>query len=85
MIRELTEAQRAAMNEAMRPFWVEMDGLRPAEVKAFEAGFIAGLTTADADLLAALRAAKWELQGHIEKGTAMPIIDAALARVEGGE
>lgn len=35
-----------------------------------------------AALVEALKAAKWELQGHLEKGTAMPIIDASLASVE---
>jgi hypothetical protein len=36
---------------------------------------------ANAELVEALQAARWELQGHLEKGTAIPIIGAALARV----
>jgi hypothetical protein len=42
-MRELTNAEWAALNEAMRPYWIERDGLLPKEETAFEAGFIAGI------------------------------------------
>ena len=46
-MRQLTEQERAAKNEAMRLYWIKRDGLLPKEYRAFEAGFIAGLSHQD--------------------------------------
>lgn len=91
-MRQLTEAQRAAMEAAYNE-WYDADEGR-AEWGAFLRGFTAGLDHAqanDADLLAALRGLvefcdrQYPTPSHRREPMAIKQARAALARVEGGE